>query len=226
MTEPDLAPTAPVSPTLAEALDRHSIALPADQIVQLEEYCRRLWEWNEKLNLTRHTDYDKFVSRDMVDSLKLAAELPQDTRVLDVGTGGGVPGVILAIVRPDLDVTLTESIQKKARAVDNIVHGMNLPAIVHHGRAEELLGSEHYDNLVVRAVAPLVKLLRWFQPHWGSIGKLLVIKGPAWVDERHDARSAGLMNGLNLRRLASWPLPGTESESVLLGIWPKEDDDD
>src|SRR5689334_10945166 len=96
--------------TLTAALARHSIELEADQIESLDRYCRALWEWNEKLNLTRHTDYEKFVARDVVDSMALEQFLDAGERVLDVGTGGGVPGVVLAIVRPDLEVTLSESV--------------------------------------------------------------------------------------------------------------------
>lgn len=229
MTEPEHASSAaehsPPSATLAEALAKANLQLPPDQVARLDDYCRRLWDWNEKLNLTRHTDYDKFVTRDVIDSLKVAEQLTEGSRAMDIGTGGGVPGVIVAIVRPDVEVTLTESMQKKARAVDNIVQGMQLPVQMHYGRGEELLGEEYYDFLMVRAVAPLKKLLTWFEPHWGAIGRLLVIKGPAWVDERREARETGLMHELNLRKLASWPLPGTDSESVLLGIWPRGDNE-
>ncbi len=78
-----------------------------------------------------------------------------------------------------------------------------------------------FDTLVVRAVAPLAKLLTWFAPHWQSFERLLVVKGPAWVEERHAARERGLLRKLQLRKLESWPIPGTESESVLLEIREK-----
>ena len=211
----------PVTDTLAAALARHGIELLPQQIDGLDRYCRVLWEWNAKLNLTRHTDYDRFVSRDVVDTLEFSKVLAPSEHVLDVGTGGGVPGVVLAILRPDLQVALAESVGKKARAVAEIVGSLGLSVPVHHGRAEELLARERYQSLVVRAVAPLSKLLNWFAPFWGSFERLLVIKGPAWVDERHVAREAGLMQGLQLRKLAQWPLPGTHSESVLLEVRPR-----
>src|SRR5688500_5360078 len=107
--------------TLSAALARHGIALPADQIELLDRYCRALWDWNEKLNLTRHTTYEKFVARDIVDSLALSPFVEQGDRVIDVGTGGGVPGIVLKTVRPDVEMTLTESVAKKARAVEDIV---------------------------------------------------------------------------------------------------------
>jgi len=210
------------SDTLAAALTRHGIDLPADRAAQLDRYCRLLWDWNVKLNLTRHTDYEKFVARDLVDTLVLARHLEKGDRVLDVGTGGGVPGVVLAIVRPDLKVALSESVGKKARAVEAIVRELGLKTPVHHCRAEDVFARHAFDALTVRAVASLAKLLTWFQPHWHSFERLLVIKGPAWVDERHAARELGLFRKLQLRKLETWPLPGTDSESVLLEILRKE----
>jgi 16S rRNA (guanine527-N7)-methyltransferase len=208
----------PTADTLAAALARRQIELPETQIMRLEQYCRLLWDWNSKLNLTRHTDYEKFVGRDLVDSRAFAQFLDQGEKILDVGTGGGVPGIVLAIIRPDLDVSLCESVGKKARAAADIVQqlGLNLP--LHHARAEDLLGREHFQTLVVRAVARLKKLLEWFQPHWNAFDRLLVLKGPSWVEERGEARHHGLMHELSLRKLTSYPLPGTQSESVLLQI--------
>ncbi|MEX0710831.1 MAG: 16S rRNA (guanine(527)-N(7))-methyltransferase RsmG [Pirellulales bacterium] len=213
---------------LAEALARHQIELPADRVEMLERYCGLLWEINKSLNLTRHTDYEKFVSRDLVDTMMIEKQIGPDERVLDVGTGGGVPGIVLAILRPDLEVTLAESVGKKAKAVGEIVAGLShaksagLSIAVHHGRAEDLLGARAFDTLVARAVAPLEKLLTWFQPHWGAFDRLLVVKGPAWVEERKKSRERHLLDDLQLRKLATWPLPGSESESVLLEIKPKE----
>ncbi len=71
-------------------------------------------------------------------------------------------------------------------------------------------------------MARLRKLLEWLRPHWDSFDQLLVLKGPAWLDERGEARHHGLMRDLSLRKLTSYPLPGTQSESVLLQIRRKD----
>jgi 16S rRNA (guanine527-N7)-methyltransferase len=207
--------------SLSAALARQGIALPPTQTALLEQYCRLLWDWNTKLNLTRHTDYEKFVSRDVVDTLQLAAHLRQEDEVLDVGTGGGVPGVVLAIVRPDLKVQLCDSVGKKARAVENIVQQLGLDVSVFPFRAEELLEDTRYDALVIRAVGPLWKLLAGFKPHWHSFRRMLVIKGPKWSEELAEARRRGLMRGLKLKSAAEYPLPGADGNSVLLKIWPE-----
>lgn len=208
--------------TLSAALARHRIELADDQVESLDRYCRALWGWNEKLNLTRHTDYERFVARDVVDSLALEPFLDAGDAVLDVGSGGGVPGVVLAIVRPDLKVALCDSVAKKAKAAQAIVQEIGLALPVYHAPAQNVLSEHSFNTLVVRAVAPLPKLLRWFAPHWEAFDRLLVIKGPAWVEERAAAREAGLLKHLELRKLAAYPLPGTESESVVLSVRPKE----
>ena len=208
--------------TLAAAMARHGIELPEPQTALLDRYCRLLWQWNEKINLTRHTDYEKFVARDLVDSLAIAEFLEPNEKILDVGTGGGVPGVVLAIVRPDLEVSLCESVGKKARAVADIVEKLGLQVPVLHARAEDVLAKWRFNTLVIRAVARLRKLLDWFGPHWDRFGRLLILKGPSWPEERGEARHHGLMHDLALRKLKSYPLPGTESESALLQVCPKD----
>lgn len=223
--------------SLSETLKENNLDLPDDQIKLLDRYCQLLWEWNTKVNLTRHTDYKRFVERDIVDTLVLAEQLAEGERVLDVGSGGGVPGIVLAILRPDLKVTLAESIGKKSKILIEIVKELGLPVHVFAGRAQDFLDTKKkgprknknkmldtkvVDTLTIRAVAAMPKLLRWFEPHWDRFGRMLLIKGPRWVEERAESRHFGLLSKLALRRLAAYPLPGTESESTLLQITPKE----
>jgi len=215
------ASSIPADDSLPAALGRHGLKLPPSQVEQLDKYCRLLWDWNTKLNLTRHTDYEKFVGRDLVDTLQLAAHLRLGEEVLDVGTGGGVPGVVLAIIRPDLKVSLCDSVSKKARAVEAIVKELGLEVPVFPFRAEELLKDTRYNALVIRAVGPLWKLLLGFKPHWHSFRRMLIIKGPKWTEELNEARRRGLMHSLQLKTAAEYPLPGADGQSVVLKIWPK-----
>lgn len=208
----------PKSATLAEAAAKWNVELSEEQLAGLDRYCRVLWETNQKLNLTRHTDYDKFVSRDVIDSLALAQYLDASEQVLDLGTGGGVPGIILAILRDDLEVTLCDSVAKKAKAVADIVEHLQLPIRVVHAPAQAVLLDSNFNTIVCRAVAPIAKILTWLKPHWDSFEQLLMIKGPNWLAEREDARDKKLFKHTRMTKLSSYPLPGTDSESVVLQV--------
>ena len=209
------------SESLADAIARYGLAVTAEQVERLELYCRLLWDWNEKLNLTRHVDYDRFVARDLIDTLQLSACLTSGESVLDVGSGGGVPGLVLALLRPDLRISLCESVGKKARALEAMARDLKLRTPVLNDRVEAVLESRRYDVLVARAVGPLWKMLTWLQPHWKSVGRLLAIKGPRWVEERGEARHRGLMHELDLRKVATYPMPGAYGDSVILKITHK-----
>lgn len=201
---------------LQEAAERVGIDLPGDVLAKLEDYCTALWDWNTKINLTRHTNFDLFARRDLLDSVKLAEQLSEDEEVLDVGTGGGVPGIPLAILRPDLTVSLCDSVAKKTKVVKDIVKRLELPVAVHATRVQDVLEDLRFNSLVTRAVGNISQLLGWLDEYWMGFDRLLAIKGPRWVDERGEARHRGLMNHIELRRIASYTMPGTESESVIL----------
>lgn len=213
--------------TLTAALTAHGIELAPEQTELLDAYRRALWRWNEQLNLTRHTTLEKFVGRDVVDSLELAKLIPQGRRVLDVGSGGGVPGLVMAICRPDLRVAVADSMQKKARVLQSLVDELGLPTEVFGVRAEELLELRTFDVLVARAVAPMPRILSWLAPHWGAFDELLITKGKSWVDERAEARHRGLLKGLSLRKVAAYPMAGDPpGESVILSVRRRGNEED
>lgn len=208
---------------IAAECERLGLNVSPPAMQGLAEYAASLWSWNEKLNLTRHTDVEKFVSRDVADAVAIAPHLAADEHVLDVGTGGGAPGVILAVLRPDLRVELCDSVAKKAKAVRAIVSEIGQAIPVHEGAAQGIVvqaavSKLPFDTLVVRAVAPLVKLLGWFEPLCESYGRMLVIKGPRWEDEKGEARHKGFAKLVTVRRVAAWPIRGSDNESVLLEI--------
>ena len=91
---------------LLRAIAAHQLAVTDEQAARLAHYCRLLWDWNSRLNLTRHTDWDLFVTRHLLDTMELSRHVPKDSTVMDVGSGGGVPGIVLAILRPDLKIAL------------------------------------------------------------------------------------------------------------------------
>ena len=209
-------PVAPPSATLEEALEKFGIELPAKKVRLLKEYCETLWIWNERVNLTRHDDYDKFVSRDLVDSIRLAACLQKGEHVLDVGSGGGVPGLVVAILRPDVVVELCDSTGKKAEALGAIVDALGLETNVWYAKAEDLLKVHRFHTLAIRAVGKIAKLLPTFAPLWHAFDRILMIKGPNWPAERGEARHYNLLNNVALRKIDEYENPGAEHNSVIL----------
>lgn len=211
---------------MADAARAAGLVVSSEALTRIAAYASSLWAWNQQLNLTRHTDAVRFVSRDLADALAIAPHLAHGERVLDVGTGGGVPGVLVAILRPDLTVELSDSVGKRARAVASIVGETGLSLTVHAEPAQQVVArgraAERFDTLLVRAVAPLAKLLGWFEPLAERFGRLLVIKGPRWEEEKKEARHKGFTKRMTVRRIAAWPLAGTDSESVLLELKGRE----
>ena len=204
---------------LANLIGELGVHATAEQVGQLDRYRQALWAWNERMNLTRHTTVEKFVTRDVWDSWQLCEQIDRGERILDVGTGGGVPGLILAILRPDLTVAVCESTRKKSQAVTAIVEELELPIVVHACRAEDVLEMSTFDVLVARGVAPLEKLLRWFAPHWDSFDQLLLVKGRSWVEERGRARHLGLLKDFEIRKVSEYVTPRTDAVSVILKLW-------
>lgn len=206
---------------LQNALGACAVELSEVRVEKLLCYYQVVLRLNERINLTRHTTLEKFAQRDVLDSVRLAEQLGDREEILDVGTGGGVPGLLVSILRPDVQVSVCDSVKKKAIAVDEIVRELDLHIPVYAERAEVVLDDFRFSSLTARAVGPMWKLLRSVQDHWHGIGRLLLIKGPRWVEERGEARHRGFLKNLALRKLVSYPMPGTDSESVVLSVGPK-----
>ena len=210
-----------LEPQFSAALKANGIELEQSAAERLELYAKTMWGLNESLNLTRHTSWDLFVSRDLRDCVHLAPLLAAGEEVLDLGSGNGVPGIPLAILRPDIEVALAESVAKRAGALNEIVSELNLPVAVYGARGEDLLEDFRFTSIISRAVGSLAKFCRWVAPHWENVDRLLLIKGPRWVEERGEARHFGLLNGLDLRRVNSYALgDAEEQEGVILQISP------
>jgi 16S rRNA (guanine527-N7)-methyltransferase len=125
----------------------------------------------------------------------------------------------MAILRPDVHVSLADSVGKRAKVLDELVSQLNLSVSVYAARGEDLLEDFQFQTVTARAVGSLRKLCEWLQPHFDDIERLLVLKGPRWLDERGEARHHGALNGLELRKRVGYPLVGADGEGVILEIW-------
>lgn len=213
-----------LEPEFAAVLQSNAIDLDPDVALRLQQFAQVMWKWNEQLNLTRHTTWDLFVSRDLRDCVQLAPLLNASEEVLDLGSGNGVPGIPLAIMRGDIEVSLCESVQKRAKILSEIVSALGVPVPVYAARGEDLLGDFRFHTIVARAVGSIAKFCRWVEPHWANFDRILLIKGPKWVEERGEARHLGLMQQLELRKVAEYPLGDDgASNGVILEIRHKGD---
>ena len=123
-------------------------------------------EWNAKINVISRKDIDSLYEKHVLHSLAIAAvfDFPPGSEIVDIGTGGGFPGVPLAIFFPDVQFHLVDSINKKLKIIEAVKEATGLTNITtQHSRAEEIKGRK-FDFAVSRAVAPLKDLLKWSRP--------------------------------------------------------------
>jgi 16S rRNA (guanine527-N7)-methyltransferase len=170
--------------------------LSQEQMELFERYVNDLIYWNEKVNLISRRDIEHVWLRHILHSVSIifTGELPSSGKLLDIGTGGGLPGIPLKIANPKFDVTLLDSIAKKVTTV-----GMMAGHITKHGlravreRAEELPNDPKlkgpYDAIVSRATAPLVDLMKWSHPVLKAGRKILTLKGGALTEEIRQAQT-------------------------------------
>ncbi len=128
--------------------------------------------------------------RHIMESRALAASIPGPGRVLDVGSGGGLPGMVIALERPDLQVVLLDSSKKKTEFLVETATAMEIDVLVIRGRAEDLQDGPlrgAFDIVTARAVAPLERLLGWTMPFLVPGGLLYAVKGAKWEGELEEA---------------------------------------
>ena len=187
--------------TLLEATEDFKIRLSEEQLSQLELYHKLLSEWNEKINLTAITDDRGVAVKHFADSMTIFNyfDIPQNARVIDVGTGAGFPGLVMKIVRPDIELTLLDSLQKRLNFLRTVLDALHLDATLIHSRAEEGGQNpdlrESYDLAVSRAVAQLNILSEYCLPYVRLSGRFIAFKGSAG-DELQAANNAiGILGG-------------------------------
>lgn len=191
---PDSAPLA-VPEGFDARLAAIGVTLDAEKLAQLGDYLGRLLAMNEQMNLTGIRTPDEAWERHVLDSLTLLpllAEVPAGARVVDIGSGGGIPGVPLAIARPDLHVALVEATQKKASFLSATASAMGLANISVHADRAERLGREElggvFEVVMARAVGRLKVLAPIVVPFLRAGGVVLLIKGARADEELAEAK--------------------------------------
>jgi 16S rRNA (guanine527-N7)-methyltransferase len=169
------------------------VEVTAEQARIMQRHAVELLQWNRTTNLTAITDPLDVAVKHYVDAVAVAPWLDRGARILDAGSGGGFPGIPLCILRPDLSVTLVDSVRKKVSFLKYAIRMLGLAGIdAVHGRLEDLgalpLYGGKYDVVVCRAFSALDDFAKLALPFISPFGRLLAMKGPQ-ADHDHEAKN-------------------------------------
>lgn len=198
------------------------------EIKAFEQYFKLLKEWNQKINLTAITEPEEVFIKHFFDSLSCLKILPSKGffSLIDIGTGAGFPGIPLKILRPEMKLTLVESVQKKALFCKNVAHELALrDVLILNQRAEDVgqdpMHRETYDWAVARAVAALPTLLEYLLPLVKVGGKALAMKGTHVTSEIKQSEKALNILGGEIIQPVQFVLPKNYGKRTLIQITKK-----
>ena len=174
---------------IVQGAARMGVTVTADQARQFALHGRSLLEWNRKINLTAITEPEEIAVKHFLDAIAPLNHLPARGQLLDIGTGGGFPGLPLKVMAPGLSMTLIDGIRKKINFVKHVIRQLQLQNIqALQTRAEELVrdsgSAGRFDIIVGRALADLDRLLDLAVPLLAPQGRIIAYQGP------HDAHDA------------------------------------
>ena len=174
-----------------------------------------LLEWNEKINLTAIVEPRDVILKHFVDSLTICKELQKNKTLADIGTGAGFPGIPVKILRPDLDITLIDSLNKRVNFLTMVIEALKLEKIVAlHGRIEDFGKNKKYrekfDYVTSRAVANLSTLSEYMIPLIKIGGKCICMKGSNIDEELKNAEKAVKTLGGKIEKVDTFLLPDTD----------------
>lgn len=187
---------------MADKASKFGVDLSREQLEKLDIYAEMLVDWNTKINLTSITDSEGIMTRHFEDSITMLStlQIAEGSKIIDVGTGAGFPGMVLKIVRPDIKLTLLDSLNKRIVFLDEVSKTVRIEVECLHLRAEE--GGkmpkyrEKYDIACARAVANLRELSEYCLPYVKVGGKFISMKGPNVEEEVNSARAGiGTLGG-------------------------------
>jgi 16S rRNA (guanine527-N7)-methyltransferase len=204
-----------IEQSIIEGSEQLGIPLPAEAITQLVAYLTLLERWNRAYNLTAVRDPDAMVIRHLLDSLSVLPWI-EGPRVLDVGSGAGLPGIPLAVARPGLAFCLLDSNGKRTRFLTQAVAELRLTNVeVVRSRVEDYQPPSLFNNVVSRAFATLAELLASAGRLCAPTGRLLAMKGVFPDDEL-----ARLPTGYVLAGVYPLHVPNLEAERHLVHLAP------
>lgn len=205
-----------LSKTLADGVQELGLDLSSTQMAQLLDYLALLAKWNAVYNLTSVRDPAQMVVQHVLDSLSAVSAFAGAMNVLDVGAGGGLPGMVLAIARPDMKVSLIDTVHKKTAFLTQVKAELGLTNVtVYTARVEQLEVTEKFDVITSRAFADLSDFVNWSGHLLAEGGQFIALKGVAPAEERERLPAAWKVS--ELRPLQ---VPGLNAERHLVFITP------
>jgi 16S rRNA (guanine527-N7)-methyltransferase len=185
---------------------------PADRVDLAVRYAELLASDGVVRGLIGPREAPRLWDRHLVNSALLAQLVPADATVADLGSGAGLPGMVLALARPDLRVTLVEPLLRRTTFLDEVVRELGLTTVeVVRARAESLHGARRFDVVTARALAPLDRLLGWAMPLVAPDGALVAMKGAGAEDEVVAAGPVLARLGCAAPELVTLDAPGASS---------------
>ncbi|MDE1950831.1 MAG: 16S rRNA (guanine(527)-N(7))-methyltransferase RsmG [Burkholderiales bacterium] len=205
---------------IAALCRRLGLAASDAQIAALADYLALLQRWNATFNLTAVRDPDRMLTQHLADCLAviepLSRQQPGPGRLLDVGSGGGLPGVVIATLRPDLDVSCVDTVGKKAAFIRQAAGALQLSNLhAEHARVEKL-DRPPFDLITARAFSSLADFTAWTRPLLAEGGVWMAMKGRSPDDEIQ-----ALLPSIEVFHVEPIEVPGLEAERCLVWMRPR-----
>ena len=202
------------SKKIIQKLMQINISFSEDKVEKFYIYMQLLLEWNKKINLTSIVEPEEIITKHFIDSLTIESYILPNSKVIDVGTGAGFPGIPLKIIREDINILLLDSLNKRIKFLDEVIDKLKLTNIkTIHCRAEEAGKMEEYrekfDIATSRAVANMNILAEYLLPFVKLGGKAIFMKGSNTEDEIRNSQKAIATLGGEKEKIIKFFIPST-----------------
>jgi len=206
---------------LKTLFNKYNISYSEDMIEKLDLFYNIVVEENKKFNLTAITEKYDFAVKHILDCAMVFSVINKDAKIIDVGAGAGFPSIVLKIIRPDLNFTMLDSLNKRVKFLNETVDKLQLANIkAYHDRAEDFANKhrEEYDIAIARAVAPLNTLSEYCLPLVKVNGNFIAMKGSAFNDEIKIAQNAINLLGGKIASIQTISIAEMEGERANIVI--------